>query len=53
MQKIATKPVTVRLSLPIVTQLEKLAEKKGLKKSAIITIAVEKYAREEVSRDGK
>ena len=53
MQKVATKPVTVRLSLPIIAKLEKLANEKGLKKSAVITIALEKYAREEGNRDGK
>ena len=53
MKKVDTKPVTVRLSVPIIARLEKLSETKGLKKSAIITIALEKYAREENNRDVK
>lgn len=51
------KAVTVTLSPYILGELEKLEKKIGLKKSAIVTIALEKYARqeklerEEVNRD--
>ena len=47
MKKIVGKPITARLSPYTYAQLEKLAEKKGLKKSAIITLAIEKYDKEE------
>jgi len=47
----AGKQISVTLSPYILDELEKLANKRGLKKSAIITIAVEKYAREEIKRE--
>jgi len=42
----AGKQISVTLSPYILGELEKLSSELGLKKSAIITIAVEKYARE-------
>jgi metal-responsive CopG/Arc/MetJ family transcriptional regulator len=47
----AGKQISITLSPYILDELEKLASKRGLKKSAIITIAVEKYAKEEVKKE--
>jgi predicted DNA-binding protein len=43
---VAGKAVTVCLSPYIYDQLIKVSEKRGLTKTAIVSIAVEKYARE-------
>jgi len=45
--------VTVTLSPYIYGQLEKLVEDKGIKRSAIVALAIEKYAREEERREDK
>jgi len=54
MPKQATgKAITARLSPYTFAQLERLANKKNIKKSAIITLALEKYEREEERNEGK
>jgi metal-responsive CopG/Arc/MetJ family transcriptional regulator len=45
--------INITLNPKIKEMLEKLAEEKGLKRSAIIAIAIEKYFREEENRDKK
>jgi metal-responsive CopG/Arc/MetJ family transcriptional regulator len=45
--------INITLNPKIKEMLEKLAEEKGLKRSAIIAIAIEKYFREEDNRDKK
>jgi hypothetical protein len=49
----ANKQISVILAPHVHASLEKLAKEKGLKKSAIITIALEKYVREEERNNGR
>jgi len=42
-----SKQISVTISLPVKETLEELAMKKGLSKSAIVTLALEEYARKE------
>jgi len=54
MSKTATKPITARVTQQTYEQLERLAEKKQIKKYAIITLALEEYAKkEERNENGK
>ena len=46
-KKVAGKPITLTLSPYIFSQLEKWSKKNYLSKSAIATIAIERYAREQ------
>jgi len=45
--------VTVTLSPYIYSQLEKLVQEKGIKRTAIVSLAIEKYAREEERNEQK
>ena len=55
MNKPIGKAITARISPHVYEQLERLSEKKGIKKSAIITLAVEMYAKaeEKAEREAK
>lgn len=52
-KKVKGKPVTLTFSPYIQGQLERLTEKKQISKSAVVTLAIEKYAREELGDVGK
>jgi len=47
----AGKQISVTLSPYIYSELNKLEGKKGIKKSALISIAIEKYARAEEKQE--
>jgi metal-responsive CopG/Arc/MetJ family transcriptional regulator len=47
----AGKKIQVTLKEKIMKNLESYAEKKGITKSAVIALAVEKYVREEENRE--
>jgi len=51
MSKTATKPITARVTQQVYEQLERLADKKQIKKSAIITLALEEYAKKEKANE--
>lgn len=43
----STKKITVSLSEKTIQMLEQLAERKGLKKSALVTVALDEYAKQQ------
>ena len=43
------KQITITLSPPVKNNLDKIAKLKGLSKSAIMTLALEKFAKEEIN----
>jgi len=53
MKRNAGKPITVTLSSYIYAQLDKLVEDKGIKRSAVVALAIEKYARGEERNEEK
>ena len=51
--KMANPKITVSLSQQGIAVLNKLVETTGLKKAALVQLALEKYLREEVNRNGE